>query len=100
MAGDPPPRLGLAVSRKVDKRAVTRNRIKRILRETTRGLRSQLAGGDYVVVVRVGAAKATAQQLRAAYIRVLQRAGALPLSAAGGTMPPAVVTHSFPSKPA
>jgi ribonuclease P protein component len=38
-----PARLGLAVSRKVDKRAVGRNRIKRVLRESVATLESQLA---------------------------------------------------------
>jgi ribonuclease P protein component len=57
VAVDPVPaaRLGLAVSRKVDKRAVGRNRIKRVLRDCFRHCRG-LAGGDYVVVARVGAA--------------------------------------------
>ena len=35
---DTPARLGLAVSRKVDPRAVGRNRIKRVLRDATRVL--------------------------------------------------------------
>ena len=62
LAGPQPPRLGLAVSRKVDPRAVGRNRIKRVLREATRRLRPQLAGGDYVVVARVAARSASNAQ--------------------------------------
>ncbi|WP_081306322.1 ribonuclease P protein component, partial [Xanthomonas euvesicatoria] len=46
--GDTPPRLGMAVSRKVDTRAVGRNRIKRVLRDAMRHLLPELAGGDYV----------------------------------------------------
>ncbi len=80
-------RLGLAVSRKVDKRAVGRNRIKRALRDEFRRLRSALPPGDYVVVARVGAAKAGSGELRAAFVRILVRCGALPAPAAGGTMP-------------
>ena len=37
-----PPRLGLAVSRKVDPHAVGRNRIKRVLRDAFRHARGQL----------------------------------------------------------
>ena len=87
LRADSPPRLGLAVSRKVDARAVGRNRIKRALREAFRQLRAQLSGGDYVVVARSGAKAATPAQLREAFQQVLRRAGALPLSPADGTMP-------------
>lgn len=82
------PRLGLAVSRKVDARAVVRNRIKRVLRERFRVLRAQLVGGDYVVVARAGASAARSDQLAEAFVQTLRRAGALPAPAAGGTMPP------------
>lgn len=88
------PRLGLAVSRKVDKRAVGRNRIKRVMRETFRKLRPQLRGGAYVIVARVSAAKISNEALQIALQRVLQRAGALPPATATGTMPPAT---SLPS---
>jgi ribonuclease P protein component len=85
---DAPPRLGLAVSRKVDARAVGRNRIKRTLRESFRRLRPQLAGGDFVVVARSAAATAASPQLAEAFVQALRRAGALPVPASGGTMPP------------
>jgi len=74
--GSVPARLGLAVSRKVDGRAVGRNRIKRALRERFRHLRAELAGGDYVFVARPAAAKASAEALSAAMDALLQRAGA------------------------
>lgn len=80
-------RLGLAVSRKVDRRAVGRNRIKRVLRETFRHLRPQLAPGSYVVVARPAAAAADGATLRAAFLSALRRARALPLDAPDGTMP-------------
>jgi ribonuclease P protein component len=44
------PRLGLAVSRRVNKRAVVRNRIKRIVRERFRISKEALTGLDIVVV--------------------------------------------------
>jgi len=84
-----PPRLGLAVSRKVDPNAVGRNRIKRALREQFRALRPLMARGDYVLVARPAAATAPTHALRAAFVSLLQRAGALPTSDAGGTMPAA-----------
>jgi ribonuclease P protein component len=93
--GPQPPRLGLAVSRKVDTRAVGRNRIKRVLRETTRQLRPQLAGGDYVVVARAAAGRAGNAQIVDAYLKLLRRAGALPGPATGGTMPAASSPQPF-----
>ena len=50
------PRLGLAVSRRVDKRAVGRNRIRRIAREVFRTHRDRLPEMDIVVVARPAAA--------------------------------------------
>jgi ribonuclease P protein component len=79
-----PARLGLAVSRKVDRRAVGRNRIKRALRERFRAIRAELAGGDYVLVARPAAAKAAAADLAAAMTRLLQRAGACQQSTGEG----------------
>ena len=61
-------RLGLAVSRKVDRRAVGRNRIKRIVRESFRHWRAlDAAAGrpalDIVVLARPAAAAADNQRL-------------------------------------
>jgi ribonuclease P protein component len=82
-----PPRLGLAVSRKVDTRAVVRNRIKRQLREAFRHSRADLAPGAYVVVARKPAAALPNAQLRAVFDALLRRAGALPPPDTTGTMP-------------
>ncbi|MGO4781207.1 ribonuclease P protein component, partial [Lysobacter sp. 2RAB21] len=88
------PRLGLAVSRKVDPHAVGRNRIKRVLRDAFRHVRAELAGGDYVVVARPGASRCSGEELRVAFHSLLKRGGtrpalALPATAAPGTMPAA-----------
>jgi ribonuclease P protein component len=87
------PRLGLAVSRKVSANAVVRNRIKRALREEFRHLRRALPGGDYVLVARHGAADMALTALRAEFVALLKRAGALPPPRSDGTMP----TASFPT---
>lgn len=89
LSDEAPPRLGLAVSRKVDPNAVGRNRIKRVLRDAFRQLRPGLRPGAYVVVARSGAARADNAALRAAFVQLLLRAGALPPPPVAGTMPPA-----------
>ena len=86
LADASPPRLGLAVSRKVDPRAVGRNRIKRVLRDSFRHLRGRLQPGSYVVVARPAARQVDAATLRAAFTSVLQRSGALSPAAEAGTM--------------
>ncbi len=106
LAAEHPARLGMAVSRKVDTRAVMRNRIKRVLREQVRHIRLQLPPGDYVLVARAAASGAGSAQLRQAFLRLLVRAGALPADAvdgkiAGGTprVSPPPSSHSL-QKPA
>ena len=49
-------RLGLAVSLKVSKRAVERNRIKRVVRESFRAEREGLPALDILVIARTSAA--------------------------------------------
>ena len=94
------PRLGLAVSRKVDKRAVGRVRIKRVLREAFRHLRGELAPGDYVVVARPAAAQADRAALVDALHQLLRRARALPAPAHAGTLAPASPTPPADAPPA
>ena len=49
-------RLGLAISKRVSKRAVERNRIKRLVRESFRRVRTQLPDIDVMVMARSQAA--------------------------------------------
>ena len=99
LRGDAPARLGLAVSRKVDPRAVGRNRIKRILRAEFRQHRHALPPGDYVLVARPAARACTPEALRKAFSSLLLRAGALPPAVAGGTMPAACSPGAPPPSP-
>ena len=58
-------RLGLAISKRVSKRAVERNRIKRLLRESFRRVRDQLPAIDLMVMAREQAAGVPGPQLLA-----------------------------------
>ena len=62
-------RLGLAVAKKRLKRAVDRNRIKRLIRESFRQHRAILGGLDIVVLVKAGIEQADNRAL----LRALQR---------------------------
>lgn len=60
--GKPYPRLGLAISKKNAKLAVSRNRIKRIIRESFRQAEN-LSNADYVVMTTPKGDKSTNQEL-------------------------------------
>lgn len=59
-------RLGLAISKKHARRAVDRNRIKRVVRESFRQQLGVLQGFDIVILARGGIAAKNNQELRAA----------------------------------
>ncbi|MDH5425363.1 MAG: ribonuclease P protein component [Gammaproteobacteria bacterium] len=61
------PRLGLAISKKVSKLAVERNRIKRLARETFRLKRHELQFADFVVLAKPGAVKVENKELIASF---------------------------------
>jgi ribonuclease P protein component len=83
----PGPRIGFAISRKVDKRAVVRNRLKRIARECFRAYRATLPPGDYVLMGKREAAQIAPELLRRDLERLLSRVRALKPPAAQVTMP-------------
>jgi len=66
-------RLGLAISRKVSKSAVVRNRIKRVIRESFRLRRDSLPVMDIVVMARPAAAQADNGQIAASLERHFDR---------------------------
>ena len=74
-----PARLGLAVAKRRARRAVDRNRIKRVARESFRHARDALAGHHVVVMNRDAAASAGAAELRRAldalWGRLLRQSG-------------------------
>ena len=67
-------RLGLAVPKKMAPLAVTRNRIKRICRETFRQRQARMIG-DIVLVAQARAKPATPDQLRDELTALLSHAG-------------------------
>jgi ribonuclease P protein component len=69
-------RWGFAVGKRLSKRAVTRNRIKRRLKEAVRSL-PVVSGFDFVVTAREGAVEASFSELRSALEGLLRRSHAL-----------------------
>lgn len=66
-------RVGLAVAKKRAKRAVDRNRLKRIVRETFRRNKEQLAGTDIVVMNRDDTVRASNEELRQSLDRLFAK---------------------------
>jgi ribonuclease P protein component len=79
-------RLGLAVSRKVDRRAVVRNRIKRIARDSFRRSRGLLPAVELVLLAKREAAAALPAALAADLAALWRRLAALKPLTQEGTM--------------
>jgi ribonuclease P protein component len=67
------PRLGLAISKRVSKKAVRRNRIKRIARDHFRRTRADLPAVDILLIARSSADQEDNVSLRAELVRLWQR---------------------------
>jgi ribonuclease P protein component len=79
-------RLGMAVSRRVSKRAVVRNQIKRVIRESFRARRGELPPLDVLVSARASAAQADKRSLRADLDRLWRKLQSLKRPPLPGTM--------------
>jgi len=79
-------RLGMAVSRRVSKRAVQRNRIRRVIRECFRLHRHELPTFDLLLIARTSAVEQTNEVLRDDLQILWQKLTALKESDAPGTM--------------
>ena len=79
-------RLGLAVSRKVSKRAVERNRIKRAVRESFRAAREELSALDILVIARASAADTPNPELFADLALAWRKLNTLKQTPAPGTI--------------
>lgn len=79
-------RMGLAVSRRVSKKAVRRNRIKRIARDSFRHHRAEFPALDILVIARTSADLQDNPALHAEFAHLWQRIVALNATDAAGTM--------------
>ncbi len=80
-------RLGLAIAKRVARRAHDRNRIKRQVREVFRKRKNSMPPFDIVVFARPEAVAASTSELRADLERLLDRVCALNPSRSAATMP-------------
>ena len=92
-------RLGVTVSKRVDKRAVVRNRLRRQAKECFRLLRDTLPAGDYVLLAKPEAAKAESQAVHSDLLSLFHRARTLKPMAPPGTMPPSDAITGRPPFP-
>ncbi|WP_394653148.1 ribonuclease P protein component [uncultured Sphingomonas sp.] len=75
--GDPTPRIGITVSKKVDSRAVVRNRMKRRFRALAREVLASegIAGADHILIGRGGAGiERSWDDLRADLVKAIRKA--------------------------
>ena len=63
-SSEPVPRLTVIVSTKVSKKAVDRNRIKRVVRDEIRKHLAKIRPGDYAFIMKPQAMKITSAELR------------------------------------
>jgi len=86
-AGRQDSRIGITVTKKVDKRAVGRNRLKRLVREEFRTRRAGFKKAmDLVVICKRGSSGLKAEEIRAELEVLFQKARLVPRS--GGTLNP------------
>ena len=81
-AGEPQARLGITVSKRVDKAAVGRNRLRRQAKEVFRLQRASLQRGDYVLLAKPEAKKLDNAAVRSELLSLFERARRLPAATA------------------
>ncbi|MEO7326325.1 MAG: ribonuclease P protein component [Dokdonella sp.] len=79
-------RLGLAISKRVSKKAVRRNRIKRIARDSFRHARGNMPAIDILLIARSSADLEDNANLRAELVRLWERIATLNGAGSAGTM--------------
>ena len=79
-------RLAMAVSRRVSKKAVVRNRIRRVIREQFRLHQAVLPAIDMLFIARTAAAESSNADLRADFNKLCERLAPLKDGRAPGTM--------------
>ncbi|MEZ5460404.1 MAG: ribonuclease P protein component [Dokdonella sp.] len=79
-------RMGQAVSRRVSRRAVDRNRIKRLVRESYRHVRAQLPSVDILLIARSSAVQTPSAELRDDLSLLWKKLLTLKAAASTGTM--------------
>ncbi|WP_431635063.1 ribonuclease P protein component [Dyella sp. KULCS107] len=79
-------RMGLAISKRVSKRAVERNRIKRLARESFRRIRHELPAVDLVLMAREQAAGLPGTELLAELDALWRKLAPLKRAPAAGTI--------------
>lgn len=69
-------RFGIVVSKKIDKRAVVRNKLKRIFRKELSDLnKNMILGHDMLFIVKTGALGKTGEEIQLSIKSVLEKAG-------------------------
>ncbi len=69
-------RFGIIVSKKIDKRAVTRNKIKRFFRQTLVDLNKNMTSGhDILFIVKTGILSKTEEENRISIKQAIEKAG-------------------------
>ena len=69
-------RFGIVVSKKIDKRAVVRNKIKRIFRNALLNLnKNMILGHDILFIVKIGVLNKTKEEIQLSIKRTLEKAG-------------------------
>ena len=95
-AGATQTRLGVTVSKRVDKAAVRRNRLRRQIKEVFRLQRATLQPGDYVLLAKPEAGKLDNAGVRAELSTLFERARRLPPPAIAETIAAPALNRQTP----